>query len=170
MPRLPVPTVCLAEPSDAPLLRAFRCSTGAWYEDEVEEFLQRHALAYARQREDLDHRLLLVETEREGLVAVGAHELAVFRRGHDRLSGSYLVVGAIALPHQGARLDDGTRLSDFLLDAVLGDARRFDRGSVVRARVARENARSLALLRRNGFEREIAASEPRYVDLFGSSG
>jgi hypothetical protein len=170
VPQLPVPTVRVAEPGDARPLGMFECSTGVWYEDEVEEFIQRHALAYARHRADLDHRLLLFETGREALVAVGAHELAVFRRGQERLSGSYLVVGAIAVAYQGARLEDGTRLSNFLLDAVLSDARRFDRGSIVHARVARENVRSLALLRRRGFEREIAASDPRYIDLFGSRG
>jgi RimJ/RimL family protein N-acetyltransferase len=167
LPRLAVPTVRVAEPTDVPLLGAFDCSRGEWYEDEVEEFIRRHALAYAGTRRHLDHRLLLYETDAEGLVAVGAHELADFRRGGEHITGTYLVVGAIALPYQGARLEDGTRLSDFLLDALLGDARGFDRGPVIQTRVARDNERSLALLRRRGFSREIIPPGSRYVDLFG---
>lgn len=163
------PSVRVATASDADLLAAFRCSRGLWFEDEVEEFIQRYALEYSARRSDADHQLLLFLSDDE-LVAVGAHERVSLTGG---VTGTHLAVGAIALAHQNTRLDDGGRLSDYMLDALLGDARRAEeRGREARdpyahALVAHENDRSLAFLRRRGFGDEHSdRDDPRYVHLY----
>jgi hypothetical protein len=166
---VPPPVVRVAAAGDAALLAAFTCSRGEWYEDEVEEFIRDHALDYASWRAPLDHQLLLFLSGDE-LVAVGAHEQALLKGG---LTGTHLAVAAIALPHQGAKLDFGGRLSDFVLDALLGDASAaaargaLTRDPVAHALVAADNDRSLALLRRRGFDDEqVDAVDPRYLHLY----
>ena len=163
------PVVRVAAASDAALLAGFTCSRGEWYEDEVEDFISHHALDYAAWRAPLDHQLLLFLSGDE-LVAVGAHEQALLKGG---LTGTHLAVAAIALPHQGAKLDDGGQLSDFVLDTLLSDAGAAaargapSRAPVAHALVARDNDRSLAVLRRRGFaDEEFDAVDPRYVHLF----
>jgi hypothetical protein len=163
------PSVRVATASDADLLAAFSCSRGLWFEDEVEEFLQRYALTYAAERAPLDHQLLLFVDDDE-LIAVGGHEQALLPGG---LVGTHLTVAAIDLSHQGAKLTDGGRLSDYVLDALLGDALDAEaRGAVRRepiahALVARENGRSLAVLNRRGFgDPRVDSFDARYVHLY----
>lgn len=162
------PVVRVAAASDATLLTAFVCSRGEWYEDEVQDFIRHHALDYAAWRAPLDHQLLLFVSGDE-LVAVGAHEQTFLAGG---LTGTHLAVAAIALPRQGAKLDDGGRLSDFVLDALLGDAGAAaargapTRDPVAHALVATHNDRSLSLLRRRGFGDEQVDVDPRYVHLY----
>lgn len=167
---LPVPTVRIAVPTDAAVLAAFSCSQGAWYEDEVEDFIRNHSLAYADHAVQIDHQLLLLETPTAGLVAVGAHEQALMKGG---MTGTHLAVGAVAVPYQGQMLDDGTRLSDLLLDVLLSDASSAPaRGATPRAPavhvvVANENARSLSFLRRRGFgDDEPDSLDSRYSHLY----
>src|SRR6266508_4021415 len=159
MPVVSEPRVRLAVASDEELLRQFRCSTGVWYEDLVERFVTERALARALDGQ-LDFRLLLFETNAEGLLAVGAHHWRAYEVGGTTVDGTYLVVAAIALPFQGARLSSGERLSDFVMNALLSDAGTRGRGDLVTALVARENARSLAVCRRFGIEAELASPDP----------
>jgi hypothetical protein len=161
--------VRVADSGDADILAGFSCSRGEWYEDEVDNFIREHALDYAGSRALLDHQLLLFVRGDE-LVAVGAHEQALLSGG---LTGTHLAIVAIALPHQGTRLEDGGRLSDFVLAALLSDARNADarneppRDPYVHAVVAYENDRSLTVLRRRGFaDEERDTVDPRYVHLY----
>jgi hypothetical protein len=80
------------------------------------------------------------------------------------------VVAAIALPFQGAELETGERLSDFVMNALLSDASDWGRGDLVTALVARENARSLALCRRFGIDAELQSPDPAYLHLAGWRG
>jgi hypothetical protein len=169
MPVISEPRVRLAVASDEELLRQFRCSTGVWYEDLVERFVTERALARALAAH-LDFRLLLFETDAEGLLAVGAHHLRAYEVGGTALDGTYLVVAAIALPFQGAELETGERLSDFVMNALLSDAGDCGRGDLVTALVARENARSLALCRRFGIDAELPSPDPGYLHLAGWRG
>lgn len=160
------PGVRLTVASDEELLRRFRCSSGVWYEDYVEQFVTQRALARALDGR-LDFRLLLFETAIEGLVAVAAHHWRAYEVGETTIDGTYLVVAAIALPFQGGRLGSGERLSDFVMNALLSDARDRSRGDLVTALVARENERSLALCRRFGISAQLPSPDPAYVHLVG---
>jgi hypothetical protein len=169
MPVVSEPRVRLAVASDEELLREFRCSTGVWYEDLVERYVTERALARALDGH-LDFRLLLFETDAEDLLAVGAHHWRAYEVGGATVDGSYLVVAAIALPFQGARLETGERLSDFVMNALLSDASDRGRGDLVTALVARENARSLALCRRFGIDAELPSPDPAHMHLAGWRG
>jgi hypothetical protein len=166
MPVVSKPWVRLAVGSDQKLLQRFRCSTGIWYEELVDEFVRERALARALEGQ-LDFRLLLVETDAVGLVAVGAHHWRAYELAGTTFDGTYLVVAAIALPFQGARLTSGERLSDFVMKALLNDARDRGRGDLITVLVARENARSLALCRRFGIDAELPSPDPAYLHLVG---
>jgi hypothetical protein len=169
MPVVSEPRVRLAVASDEQLLRHFRCSTGVWYEDSVERFVTERALARALDAR-LDFRLLLLETDAEGLLAVGAHHWRAYDVGGATVDGTYLVVAAIALAFQGARLGSDERLSDFVMNALLSDARGRGRGDLVTVLVARENARSIALCQRFGIDAELPSPNPAYVHLVGWRG
>lgn len=163
-----LPTMRVAAAGDGNLLGAFSCSRGLWFEDEVDAFIQEHALEYAAWRAPLDHQLLLIFLDEE-LVGVGAHEQAPMSDGS---LGTHLAVGALGLAHRGTALADGRRLSDFLLDALIIDASTAaERGQPPRtsrahALVALENDSSLAFLRRRGFVDERVDSDERYVRLY----
>jgi hypothetical protein len=95
----------------------------------VERFITERALARALEGR-FDFRLLLFETEAEGLLAVGAHHWRAYEVGQSTVDGTYLVVGAIGVPFQGAQLETRERLSDFLINALLSDARDRGRGDL----------------------------------------
>lgn len=166
MPVVSEPRVRLAFASDEELLRDFRCSTGVWYEDLVERFVTERALARALDGR-FDFRLLLFETNADGLLAVGAHHWRACEVGGTTVDGTYLVVAAIVLSFQGGRLEGEERLSDFVMNALLSDARDRGRGDLVTVLVARENARSLALCQRFGIDAELPSPNPAYVQLVG---
>ena len=98
------PAPRLARSSDAASLSSFGCSTGTWYEDEVEQYLQTRAMDVWRVRgPHLDHRLLLFEQGHE-IVAVAAHEVMDLRApGGVTLTGTHLTVLALAADTKGAR-------------------------------------------------------------------
>lgn len=135
-------------------MEAFRCSTGPWYEQEVEDYIRACALAQAMESPE-DYRLLLVL---EGGVPIAclAHHLEMLLR--DRGSGivaARLHVLAISIEHQGRRLAGGARLSDVAMATLIADALELRAVEVVTAIVARENLRSIALCERNGLRSQV---------------
>ncbi len=170
MSELPIPHVRIAFPTDAALLGAFECSTGSWFEDDVERFIRQHALTVASLHAHWDHQLLLFLVD-DDLVAVGAHEQIVMTDGD---LGTHLVVIGISREHQGALLEGGVRLSDFVLDTLLRDAlhpelREADtRLPRVHAVVAKENVRSRAFMERRGFDDDRDDDDPRYLHYYAT--
>lgn len=176
---LDVPRVRAAHLDDRELLGAFRCSRGPWFEDEVEVHIQRNAVAEWEWRAPhLDHRLLLIEDRVHGLVAVGAHEEAAYRRGAEEIKGTYLAVAAVALDLRGAEIADQKpwrdgrpfRLSDYLMEAMLSDSVERGRGGVVRAVMARENTNSIELCDRWGLTATTPDRDERYLQKQGVLG
>ena len=142
-----------ATEEDAIALASFHCSTGAWYEQEVEEFVRGHALrAAARER-----FRLLVAVEGERLVATAAHyhpELIPTEDGAHRFA-TRLHHLAINVDDQGRRLSDNSRLSDALMQALIADAIETWTTGVLTAIVAADHDRSLAMCERNGLRSRI---------------
>jgi hypothetical protein len=139
---------------DAHSLDAFRCSTGPWYEQEVEDYVRSRALAQALENPG-SYRLLLV-LESDVLIACLAHHLEMLLR--DRGNGivaARLHVLAISIEHQGRRLAGGTRLSDIVMATLIADALEIREVEVATAIVASENLRSIALCERNGLRSQV---------------
>lgn len=122
-----------------------------------------------------DHRLLLVETPGDGLLAVGAHEADVGVRKGQPVDLTYLEVAAVRVDCQGAVLADIEPFEDgrpvtvgrFLMEAMLSDLFERDRGRYVHAIVARENERSLRLCAGVGLTEQREHTDGRYVQLLG---
>lgn len=156
--------ICPAAEGDADAMAGFRCSTGPWYEQEVESFVRRHALERAL---TVPGYRLLLAFESDRLVCCMAHHREfLFREG----STAYVLavrlhVLAIAVEDQGRRLDDGTRLSDTLMAALISDAMA-DREETLTAIVAIDNLRSIALCKRRGLRSQVQR-DARHVRLSG---
>ncbi len=158
--------LCPATLSDERSLAEFRCSHGAWYEDEVEAYINNELIKLVGNHA-ADHRLLLV-LEGENLIGCAAHHLDAFRMANDDLQWLVrLQVMALGLEHQGRRLPDGSRLCDGVFRALANDAMRSHEGMPLTALVATENYRSLAMLERNGRCAQIR-SGTRYIRLVGN--
>ena len=72
---LPTPAARYLGLADRDLLAAMRCSTGAWFEDDVETFIQTRLADYHDwRRPHTDHTIVGLELADLGLVAVGSHE------------------------------------------------------------------------------------------------
>ncbi len=143
-----------AREGDTQALDAFRCSTGPWYEQEVEDYVRTRALAQSVENPE-SYRLLLV-LESGVLVACLAHHLEILLR--DRGGGipaARLHVLAISTGHQGRRLAGGERLADVVMATLIADALEILEVEVVTAIVARDNLRSIALCERNGLRSQV---------------
>lgn len=164
------PQIRMATRRDRSGLELFSCSDGAWFAEEVEEYVREHALnVYLRGM--LDHRLLLCLSD-QTIVGVGAHEIRLFTYEQETITGTYLVVLALARGYWGSRIDrgpnKGQRLADLLLREMLRDADNAGRGTVFEGVVATENARGLAVCRRNGLTQERPdVLDSRYLVLRG---
>lgn len=155
----------LARAEDAEPLVQFRCSSGPWFEFEVEEYVHRHALRRALSTPDTYRFLLAIEQDR--LVACAAHHPeALLREDGTLLLTTRLQLLALAAEDQGRRLADGTRLSDTMMEALIADAIETRREDVLTAIVAQDNLRSMALCRRRGLRSEVRYGS-RYVRLTG---
>ncbi len=157
-----------AQEGDAQALDAFRCSTGPWYEREVENYVRSRALAQALENPG-SYRLLLV-LEGGVLIACMAHHLEMLLR--DRGNGivaARLHVLAISTEHQGRRLAGGTRLSDVVMATLVADALEVREVEVATAIVARDNLRSIALCERNGLRSQVQY-DGAHVRLSGRLG
>ena len=155
-----------ARSTDAEALAAFACSTGQWFEDEVERHIRVDALRRA-ETDGETYRLLLFEEDGR-LWAVGAHqpELLVMTSG-DELAATRLVALAVGVEQQGMPLPDGSRYSDWALAGLIRDALLHRGCRTLTSIVARGNVRSQRLCRRHGLTSEIAAG-PRYLRMMGS--
>jgi hypothetical protein len=173
---LPTPSARRLGPADRAALRAFRCSTGRWFEDEVETHVQNDLLdAHAARRSHTDHCAIALELPDHGIVAVTAHEQDLTTEGGRDLTSTRWLVAAVAVDLQGAKLPDvdlgdgrPVTLGRYLAEATLSDVLETDRDPVVRAVIARENDRSLALCRRVGLTRELPDADGRYLSLLGT--
>jgi hypothetical protein len=74
------------------------------------------------------------------------------------LQAAHLLVVAIAEPLQTAKLADGTRLSDHVIQTLLRDALRVHGTEVAFGIVAIENQRSLTMCERNGLTSQTVIS------------
>jgi RimJ/RimL family protein N-acetyltransferase len=160
-----------ARAEDAEALAGFSCSTGPWFEEEVQHHIRHDALARADEPDD-DYRLVLFEQDAE-LWAVGAHRLEwlVLRDG-SHVPLTHLAALALSIDHQGSVASDGRRYADIALSGLLDDALRHRRERMVFALVALENVRSQRLCRRHGlvFESRADARRLRMTGRFTAPG
>lgn len=161
----PALVVRTATRDDRDAFEKFSCSTGAWYEDEVEEFIRERALRQALATPD-NYRLL-VAFEEERMVACGAHHPELLMRG----DGVFMITTrlhhlAIATPDQGRVLDDGSRLSDSLLETLMADAIETRTTGILTGIVAQDNLRSIALCERVGLRSQVRY-DFRHIRLTG---
>jgi hypothetical protein len=174
---LPTPAARYLGGADRDALAAFRCSRGPWYEDDVERFISQRLMdRHEFRRTRADHAVIGLEPPEHGLVAVGAHEEDLTRDGDVELTSTYLEVGAVSLAMQGAVLPDvepldpdgkPVSLGRWLIEVLLADVATRERAPVVRAVVARENGRSLALCSRVGLHHERDDADDRFVQRWG---
>jgi hypothetical protein len=141
---------------DTDLLSKFRCSTGAAYEDDVDEFIRNRLLywtfAPGAALDDPRSLLLTDEADPSRLVAVVAHERLtdLLLRG-EPLDGTKAQVVAVSLDCRGIRIA-GRRVGDLAFEALRNDARTRtpQRGRVLAAAVDKANEASLRLCDRQG--------------------
>ena len=161
---------------DRELLAGMRCSTGAWFEDDVETFIQARLADYHDwRRPHTDHTIVGLELDDLGLIAVGSHEAEFVRDGGQVVTSTYLECAAVRTDLQGAVLTEVDPLDDdrpvtlgrYLLEALLSDIAERERAPIVRAVVARENTRSLRLCARIGLTDERDDPDERFVQRLG---
>jgi ribosomal protein S18 acetylase RimI-like enzyme len=154
----------LATADDAELA-GFRCSTGPWYEHDVESFVRERALARLLNQPE-DYRLLLA-LEGDRLLCCMAHEGELLLMPDDNtILAARLQLLGIAVQDQGRRLDGGSRLSDKLMSTLIEDALEHVSTHVITAIVASDNLRSMALCERHGLRSQIRY-DARHVRLSG---
>lgn len=138
------------------MLTTFRCSTGRWFQDDVEQFIN----GKSEQKLLIPERHVLLFTHDTQAVAVAAHQQGrlLMTDGTDvrDVRAAHLMVVAIAEPLHGAVLPEGGRLSDHVMQELLVDAQRTHRTEMVFAIVALDNQRSLTLCERNGLTSQTA--------------
>jgi hypothetical protein len=146
----------------------FQCSTGPWYEQEVESFIRQRALEQAITLAE-DYRLL-VAFDRDRLLGCMAHHQEMLLTSDGSRSGpifaTRLHVLAIATHYQRSRLGDGTRLSDKLMSTLIADALETRRNPVLTGIVALENLRSVTLCERHGLRSQVQY-DTRHARLSG---
>jgi hypothetical protein len=145
--------------ADRERLAGMRCSTGAWFEDEVEMFIRTRLADYHDWRQP--H---------------GSHEAEFVRDGGQLVTSTYLECAAVRIDVQGAALPDvgpldqdgrPVTLGRYLLEVLLSDSDERERAPIVRAVVARENERSLRLCARVGLTDERDDADERFVQRIG---
>lgn len=170
----------------------FECSDGIWYEDEVQDFIQDRALAETL---DEDHKVyvdvpsvalgdpagpntsavwsprLLLFFDEDELIAVAGHRPEMLNLGDSRfILAIGLRVLALGNPYKGRYLDNGPRLSDAVMGALLNDAvGRTGEPVVATAVVAIDNLRSVTLCERHGLHTQIRHGH-RHARLIGQLG
>lgn len=171
-------TVRVASEPDRAILGAFRCDTGAdcptcspeggnIHEREIEEYLHRLALDEAvHRRPYTGHTLLLLEDPSDALAGVVAYERTELKVKGEEVDAVSLVAAAVRRDLRGT-VANGVRLSSHLIAAgVRGLA---EVPPLVIGRVAVCNQRSRGLLRRHAIDRELAQTDPGYLDIAGAT-
>jgi hypothetical protein len=88
---LPTPAARFLRATDRDLLAAMRCSTGVWFEDQVETFVQTRLADYHDWRQPhTDHTFVGLELGGLGLIAVGSHEEEFVRDRVEVVISTYL--------------------------------------------------------------------------------
>jgi hypothetical protein len=174
---LPTPAGRFLGLDDRELLGRLRCSTGLWFEDQVETFIRTELADYHDwRRPHTDHTIVGLELDEHGLVALGSHESEFVRDGGQVLTSTYLECAAVRTDVQGAVLTDvepldsdgrPVTLGRYLLEVLLSDISERPRAPIVRAVVARENTRSLRLCTRIGVTDERDDRDDRFVQRIG---
>lgn len=173
------PNVRHATAEDRTSLAAFSCRSSERKDQlETERLIQEDLLDHVSARPE--RRLLLLETESEGLVAVASHEPGTVEQGPKSLDGTYLLVIAIARNHQGAAIpasempdDQDCRVSSFLMSEAIRDVVSQARGPFIHGLVHKRNAASWKVLKRAGLVIELPARDaygqliPGYSILVG---
>lgn len=159
-----------AAKDDGPILADFHCSSGEWFENEVEEYLNQKAINQVIRDGGMHYRLLLTLKE-EQLVACAGHHLEPLLIDHGE-SGKIvefvrLHVLAISSDFQGRKLEDGTALADGVLRLAVADAVETHGEKPLTGIVANENYRSKAVLERNGRWSQVRYGS-RYVRFVGA--
>jgi hypothetical protein len=104
---LPTPAARYLGVGDRELLAGMRCSTGAWFENDVETFIQARLADYHDwRRAHTDHTIVGLELDDLGLVAVGSHEAEFVRDGGQVVTSTYLECAAVSTDLQGAVLTE----------------------------------------------------------------
>lgn len=94
------------------------------------------------------------------------HEALVRPDSHHIQFAVRLQLFALGRDDQGRVLQDGTRLSDALFQALIRDVLGMRQSGVITAIVAQDNLRSMRLCRRNGLRSEVRY-DGRHVRLTG---
>jgi hypothetical protein len=173
---LPTPAARYLGPADRGLLAGMRCSTGVWFENDVETFIHTTLADYHDwRRSHTGHTIVGLALDGLGLIAVGSHEAEFVRDGGQVVTLTYLECAAVRTDLQGAMLTEVDPLDDdrpvtlgrYLLAALLSDIAERERAPIVRAVVARENTRSLRLCARIGLTDERDDPDERFVQRLG---
>lgn len=156
-----------AAEDDGEALVAFTCSKGRACEDEVERFAQEKALDCAASGLHHGYRLLLVQEEKRLVACAGYHREPLLIESFEEPQDAILIhLLAVCLSDQGRKLDDGSALSDAVLQTAIFNAMEELGYDVVTTIVAQDNLRALAIVERNGFRSQIGYG-PGYVRLTG---
>ena len=142
--------------SDAAALRQFTCSTGIWYENEVQRFI-RGSLANRVAR---GFGAWVVEEDGE-VVAVAAHEGRPHPGDSSRVITHIMCVAARVDP-ASTPLAEGARLSQ-LVRAMATDVRTSGRAPLWYSMVAVDNVRMRRFHEHFGFTGGPVPSKPRYL-------
>lgn len=151
----PAERIRATTPDDAAALRQFRCSTGAWYEDDVEAYV-RGPLATR-----VGNGFGALVAERGGeLLAVVAHEAAVHPNDPNSTI-TFINVLAGRVDDREHWLTGAMRMSR-MLRAVFTAVASTDRAPWCYARVAGDNVAMRRLCERTGFVGVPVPSDRRY--------
>ncbi len=89
------------------------CSTGVWFENDVETFIQTTLADYHDwRRPHTDHTIVGLELDDLGLIAVGSHEAEFVRDAGQVVTSTYLECAAVRTDLQGAVLTEVDPLDD----------------------------------------------------------
>ena len=152
-----------ADERDATALATFQCSTGTWYEQEVETFVQQDAVRIATEPAE-SYRLLVVYEDNRLIACAGHHPEFLVRPDSKGLLATRLHLLAISRSQQGRELRKGLQLSDALMQTLIRDAMDIRDSQVLSAVVAQDNIRSMRMCERAGLRNQVAYA-PRYVRL-----
>lgn len=147
-------------PGDAEQLRSFRCSTGPWYEAEVEQLIQGSLSDQVARPEGPQDLSALVADDAGQLVAVIACEVQPHPSGGPG-TVTRIAAGAVRLDRQGSS-PDGAKLSGQILSAAVDQARASGSWACY-AKVAVANARVRQVFDQAGFFPGPVPSDPRYL-------